>query len=365
MNLPTKTQTANAPVTLRGLIQTENFRRSIAKVLPKYLTAERFILLACNQLTKVPKLALCTQESFVNCLVQLSQMGLEPNGYHAHLIPFENRRTGKIECTLIVDYKGYVELVMRSGKYSRIHADVVRENDIFEYDIGQIVRHKIDFSKPRGKLICVYALVQPNDGTAPKCEIMDMEMIEGIRKRSKAPNAGPWVTDYEEMVKKTVFKRLRKWLQIAPAETEDMSSDDETPVTVDEIALPAIADAPAPAPEPIQPEPTAPPRAPEPASELADAGLAPEAEAPAAPPPPPPPAAANFDADIDYQDLLANIVTGDAQSNWDTFADWCVQSGNLENAKDLTGFVDVPRNVAKRLVNARTGLIRQLKGMKT
>jgi recombinational DNA repair protein RecT len=39
---------------------------------------------------------------------------------------------------------------------------------------------------------------------------MTIDEVDAIRQRSKAASAGPWVTDFEEMAKKTVMRRLLK-----------------------------------------------------------------------------------------------------------------------------------------------------------
>jgi recombinational DNA repair protein RecT len=49
-----------------------------------------------------------------------------------------------------------------------------------------------------------------------KHEVMDVDQLEAIRRRSQSGNSGPWITDTDEMRKKTVFKRASKWIPIAP-----------------------------------------------------------------------------------------------------------------------------------------------------
>lgn len=217
---------AQAPKTIRALLETEDFKNQVAKALPRHLTPDRFIRTAVTAMTKTPLLAQCTQASFFNALLTLSQLGLEPDGRRAHLIPFKNNAKGTVECQLIVDYKGLVELVMNTGQVSRIHADVVCEQDIFEYDRGSIAKHQINFKQPRGEAYAAYALIQFKDGT-DKCEVMTKEEVEAVRKRSRAGSSGPWVTDWNEMAKKTVFRRASKWVKLSPEQRDIIESDDD------------------------------------------------------------------------------------------------------------------------------------------
>ncbi len=194
---------------LRALVESDAFKSQVAKALPKHLTPDRFIRVACTAMMKTPKLMDCTQVSFFNALLSLSQLGLEPDGRRAHLIPFGN------DCQLIVDYKGLVELAMRSGNVSNIHADVVCDNDVFIYDRGQITQHTIDFKNKRGNVYAAYATVKFKDGSE-KTEVLSKEDIEAVRSRSKAGKSGPWVTDWNEMAKKSAFRRLSKWIILSP-----------------------------------------------------------------------------------------------------------------------------------------------------
>lgn len=205
--------------TVEALLNGPAFLDAIKKSLPAHLKPDRFVRVALTAMTRTPKLRTCSQESLFECLLNLSQTGLEPDGRRAHLIPYGDK------CTLIIDYKGFVELAIRSGNVSNIHADVVRENDEFEYDMGQITKHKPQLRGDRGEVYAVYARVLFKDGTS-KCEVMDRDEVEAVRKRSKAANAGPWVTDWNEMAKKTVFRRLSKWIQLSPEIRDAVEADE-------------------------------------------------------------------------------------------------------------------------------------------
>lgn len=209
--------------TIRKKIESESFKLAVANVLPAHLTPKRFVRISIAALTRTPRLAECDPNTVLQCLMQLSQFGLEPDGRNAHLVPFRNKR-GSYDCTLIIDYKGLVDLALRSGKVAFLHADKVCENDVFEWNKGQVVKHEIDFQQDRGKPYAYYAIARMKDGTE-QAEAMTHADVQAIRKRSRAANEGPWVTDFDEMAKKTVFRRLSKWLQLSPEYREALDAD--------------------------------------------------------------------------------------------------------------------------------------------
>lgn len=214
-------------MTIRDRLKTPGMIAELGKAMPAHCKPERMARIALTAITKTPKLQNCTEASFFECLLNLSQWGLEPDGRRAHLIPYGDK------CTLIIDYKGLVELAYRSGIVKRIHADVVREGDVFEYDRGEVTKHtpwflRRDDEKPdnAGEVFAVYCLVELSGGTS-KCEVLPKLDVEKIRARSRAGSNGPWVTDWEEMAKKTAFRRVSKWLPLSAEIRDAMDGDDD------------------------------------------------------------------------------------------------------------------------------------------
>ena len=215
------------PATIKQLLNSDSMRAQIAAALPQHMKAERMIRVATTAMLRTPKLEQCDQASFFKALLDLSAWGLEPDGRRAHLIPFENRQRGITEVQLILDYKGLVELARRSGEVATIHADVICKNDVFEYGFGseQKLIHKPNLME-RGEVLGAYAHVRLKDGTE-QFEVLSKGEIDAVRKRSKAGNNGPWVTDYNEMAKKTAFRRLSKWLPISAEMADAFEADDD------------------------------------------------------------------------------------------------------------------------------------------
>ena len=212
------TAIAQKPVGLKGWLMSPQFQEQIAVACGDAIDPKHFLRVALTAVNKNPKLADCTKESVLQCCLDAASFGVETNGRDAHLIPY-----GK-QCTLIIDYKGYVRLVMNTGTVSNIHADVVCENDEFEYNLGEVKTHRIDMRKPRGAMYAVYCIATMKDGTK-KAEVMSKEEIDAIRRRSRSGGSGPWVTDYSEMAKKTAFRRLQKWLPLSPEIQEKLDKD--------------------------------------------------------------------------------------------------------------------------------------------
>jgi recombination protein RecT len=133
---------------------------------------------------------------------------------------------------LIVDYKGYVELVRRSGDVSYIHADVVYDKDEWSYAFGTEahLKHKPNLENRGTRKIAFYSYARLKDGTEDFV-VLSPDEVEKVRKRSRAANNGPWVTDYDEMGKKTAFRRHSKWLPLS-AEARDAIEKDEEAIDV-------------------------------------------------------------------------------------------------------------------------------------
>lgn len=220
---------------IKALLTGKEFTEQVKTALPKHMTPERFIRVALTATTKVPKLLECTPQSFFKCLLDLSSLGLEPDGRRAHLIPYGN------QCTLIIDYKGLIELAKRSGDVAVWRPMTVCEADKFAWKNGEIT-HEVDFLKPRGKMLAVYSHVKTTDGH-DDYEVMTLAECDSIRKRSKAANAGPWVSDYEAMCLKTVMRRHSKRLTLSPEFRDAVEKDgdviDLTPMVEQRPAIAA------------------------------------------------------------------------------------------------------------------------------
>jgi len=235
--------------TLKRLL--EEARPSMAAVIPRHLTPERLIKIALVAASKTPTLLECDSGTILQSVMNAAQLGLDCGGAlgSAYLVPFKNGKTGKMECQLIVGYRGFIELARRSGEIQSIEARVVKQNDIFElaYGFNPVLRHVPLLTGERGKPVLVYAIAKLKDGGS-QFEVMTLAEVEHIRAKSRMGNAGAWVSDYEEMMKKTAIRRLAKMLPLSIESQDAITKADAlegmegvidiNPITIEELPEP-------------------------------------------------------------------------------------------------------------------------------
>lgn len=210
-----------------GIGKVKNFfeaqKGTLAAVLPKHVSPDRMLKIALGALRTTPKLMNCSVESLMGAVVHCSQLGLEPNTPlgHAYLIPFENRKRGVTEVQIVLGYKGLVDLARRSGQIVSISAHEVCENDEFEfvYGLDEKLSHK-PAMKNRGDVVAFYAVAKLVGG-GHAFEVMSAEQVNAIRDASQnykfARDKGStvWGAHYVEMGRKTVLRRLVKYLPVS------------------------------------------------------------------------------------------------------------------------------------------------------
>lgn len=198
--------------TIQGLLT--NYKNQIALALPKHMSADRMARIALTVIRKNQSLEECNPISLFGAIIQASQLGLEV-GIHAHLVPFFNKKSKQMEVQMIADYRGLMHLARNSGDISSISANVVYDNDKFDYQFGtnSFLHHK-PARGDKGEIIGAYAIAKYKDGDN-QFDYMTFEEIIKIRDRSKAKDSGPWITDFDAMAMKTVVRRLCKYLPVS------------------------------------------------------------------------------------------------------------------------------------------------------
>lgn len=147
--------------------------------------------------------------SVQNALRNAAAIGVSlcPADKHAYLVP----RSGAI--CLDVSYMGLIHLATESGSIEFGQAKLVYANDFYESNgIDKAPTHRYQAFGNRGELVGAYCVVKTSKG-AYLTDEMDINQLNAIKARSESAkrNSGPWITDFEEMCRKTVVKRGAKY----------------------------------------------------------------------------------------------------------------------------------------------------------
>jgi recombination protein RecT len=202
----------------------------ILQALPKSkgMDPERLNRITLTTLKTNPKLLECSIESLLGAVLQSAQLGLEPNLLGScYFIPYKG------VVSFQIGYKGLLDLVTRKGEVLTIVAKEVRTGDFFHYEYGknEDLKHIPAPEDQRGEITHFYAYAHLKNG-AFTFDVMHISEIEKVRNEHsmayKFDQKGSiWVKHYEAMAKKTVIKRLIKYLPIS-VETQNAVAHDET-----------------------------------------------------------------------------------------------------------------------------------------
>lgn len=210
---------------VRGLL--EKMKPQMESALPRHLTADRLARVAVTAIQQNPKLLDCDRNSLLSAIMSCAQLGLEPDGLlgQAYLIPFKVK--GSMRVQFIPGYKGLIDLARRSGDVSSITAVKVCENDHFviDYSNEPPFEHKPLLKGDRGEAIVFWAMARFKDGSI-HWDYMTRAEVEAMRDGSQGYQAAkrfakngvvnsPWVTHFDEMAKKTVIRRICKYLPMS------------------------------------------------------------------------------------------------------------------------------------------------------
>lgn len=220
---------------MEAIINSPDTLAKIKAKLPNHITEERMARTFLAALTQTPALLNCTPDSLMKAVMEASILGLPTDGIlgHGYILPYKEK------AKFIPGYRGLIDLARRSGQVNWIQARVVYEDDEFSFAYG-LEPECIHKPAPRNeddtsddKVIAFYAAAKLVTGEIV-FEVMYRDDIEAIRKRSPAGRHGPWVTDWVEMGRKTVTRKLMKYLPL--------STDIQAAVVSDEYAEAGLLD---------------------------------------------------------------------------------------------------------------------------
>ena len=194
-----------------------------SRALPAHVPPERFRRIAETAILNNPDVLHANRRSLMSAVIKAAQDGLPPDGRQAALVVFRTKAGPQVQYMPMV--AGLLRLARNSGQLAGLVAEVVYEHDTFEREPTNFdapVTHRPPaLGRARGKPMGVYALAKLKDGTLV-LEVLDLAQIDQVRQVSRAKDAGPWVSWWSEMARKTAIRRLLKRLPMSTDRDDDM-----------------------------------------------------------------------------------------------------------------------------------------------
>lgn len=164
-------------------------------------------------------------DSIALCMIKGAFLGLDFLSGECYAIPYNK------EMNFQTDYKGEIKICKKHSiqPIKDIFAKIVREGDLYDEGVEdgkqKLVFKPLPFNN--GKIIGAFAIVTYTDGSM-LYESMSAEEIEGVRQNySKAKDSDAWKKSSGEMYRKTVIRRLSKYIEKDFDKVEQLMAYDE------------------------------------------------------------------------------------------------------------------------------------------
>lgn len=259
--------------TILDLLQNPKVSKGIQDVAGTYMTADRFLRLAVNAISKTPLLMQCEPKSVLGAFMTSAALALEPNTpqQQAFLIPYKKKvnRNGNwveiYECQFQVGYRGFITLAHRSPYISSLQAETIHEHDTFSHMMGTESFLKFQKSlKDRGGPIGAFSYVKLESGIEMAC-VLPLDEILKIRSKSETFNTltrnieyarndaeraraqkklddTPWQMWFDDMAAKSAIKKHAKQLPLMPGDAMSAAANLDSQSDINTIDMAAMAD---------------------------------------------------------------------------------------------------------------------------
>ncbi len=215
--------------------------------LPGNASAKKRFMQAAMGVASSPMISSCEPNSVLKAIYQCARLNLIPDPvlHHVAIVPFRNK--GKKEATVIIEYRGLIELMKRANPSLSIKAGTVYQHDDYELLEGSVDSLKITkrwWEKGKntpGDPVLFYCVVR-EPGAEPVMVFVPAVEAKKIGSSSKAgmKSGTPWGDHFERMGEKTAIKRIERFVRMDPDKEETKQFREA--MEVDEKDLPEMSD---------------------------------------------------------------------------------------------------------------------------
>jgi recombination protein RecT len=193
--------------------------------------ANAFIASMLTAVNTNDRLKFCAPMSVINAAMLAASLNLpiEQNLGQAWMVPYKDKGVDKAQFQ--IGYKGLIQLALRSGQYKTINADTIYNGETVSTNrkTGEVT---VTGEKINDEPIGFIAYIETLNGYSHTVYMSKKEMEEHAKRYSKSwgHDKSPWTTNFEDMGKKTVIRRILTKYGILSVQMSRAMTADETPL---------------------------------------------------------------------------------------------------------------------------------------
>jgi len=188
----------------------KSFLPEIQRALPRHLSGDRMSRIALTAFRKNPKLAECDPRSVFACVIQASQLGLEPDTLgRSYLIPYGR------ECQFVPGWKGLVDLMNRSAA-GTVYTGVIYKDQKYTFSDGSkrelVIHNETELDDPED-ITHAYAIGWVKGAEMPVIELWRMvKVIKHLNRYNKVGKRHYAFENLEMYARKVPLLQVLKYM---------------------------------------------------------------------------------------------------------------------------------------------------------
>ena len=241
-------------------LQSANYQKLINDTLQDPQRRQRFIASISAAVATNPALQTCDPGTILSCALLGESLNLSPSPQlgQYYLVPFNDRKNNREVATFILGYKGYIQLALRSGQYSKLNVMAIKQGELIRYNpLTEEIEVKLiadELEREVAPTMGYYATFKYLNGFRKAMYWSKEKMEQHALRYSMGYKAKKgytfWEKDFDGMAFKTMLRQLiSKWgimsleLQTAVERDETVSYQDGSSQYIGADEIPAIAEA--------------------------------------------------------------------------------------------------------------------------
>lgn len=221
-------------------MSSDKFQNKIHEVLQDKNRAIKFTAALTSAVANQPALQECEATTILSSALLGESLNLSPSPQlgQYYIVPYKDKKRGRILGTFQLGYKGYVQLALRSGNYKKLNVLEVKEGELISWNpLTEEIKINLiedEVDRELRPTVGYYVSFEYLNGFSKAMYWSKDKMMSHAKKYSKAYASDTkngtsysfWTSNFDEMAKKTMLRQIiSKWGIMSTEMNEAFTSD--------------------------------------------------------------------------------------------------------------------------------------------